>query len=412
MSKTFRNFTTTENGKSCPSKVPELLKRVGRHCDGEGLWLFVASERSASWIFRYSSHGRQRDMGLGAARDVSLADARALAGKARNIRALGGDPMEARRSEATANRLQAFRNVTFKSCAEEYIAAHESGWKNPKHRQQWRNTLATYVYPAIGPMAVQDISTDDIVKLLKPIWHSKRETARRVRARVEMVLDAAAANDARTGKNPAAWDGHLEHLLGTVKKVVRHHPSMPFGEVPAFVHELENQAGVAALALRFLIFTVSRPGEVLGANRREIHHAGALWAVPAIRMKAGREHKVPLSAAAIAVLDDPGTHDGLIFRASSLHPALSNAAMAAVIARMGLSGITVHGFRASFRTFVQETRPDDRLAAEAALAHSIGDQTEQAYVREALGRRRLLMDAWGEYCTSVSTAAAAIRLAS
>ena len=406
MSKTFQALSV--------QKVKTLLKKPGRHCDGGGLWLFVASEKSASWIFRYSRSGKQHDMGLGSARDVTLADARGFAGLARSVIAAGGDPMEDRRQKAARARLAASKQVTFKASADEYIAAHEASWANDKHRQQWRNTLAAYVHPVIGNMPVQDVDTDAVLRVLQPIWATKPETARRVRARIEMILDAAKAKDMREGPNPALWRGHLSHLLGgksRKQRAVRNHPSLPYREMPAFMAARVQQGGVAALALRFAILTAARTSEVTGAVWTEINTRNNVWTVPGVRMKSGRDHRVPLSDLAMSVLEAAGTQQGGVFRTGPLKPALSNAAMAAVLARMGRSDVTVHGMRSSFRTWVRETRPLDRESAEAALAHAIGDKTEGAYIRgDLLERRRELMDAWADFCTSTPASAVVLPL--
>lgn len=395
MSKTFQALSATE--------VKSLLKKPGRFCDGEGLWLFVASAKSASWIFRYSKHKRQRDMGLGSARDVPLADARQLAAKARSVLALGGDPMQAKKDDAAKALLIASRRVTFKDAADVYIAAHEASWANPKHRQQWRNTLATYVHPSIGSLPVQDVDTAAVLKVLEPIWPTKRETARRVRSRVEMILDASKTRGERDGENPARWHGHLKNLLAgkSRKNKKSNHPSLPWEELPAFMAKLRMQAGIAPLALQFTILTVARTNEVISGQRTELNISRSVWTVPGLRMKSGRDHRVPLPAAAIDVLTKVQTKDGAIFRANQVSAPLSNAAMSAVLNRMGFSHVTVHGMRTTFRTWVQDTMPEYEQAAEAALAHKLGDETEQAYARSDLfERRRTLMEAWAAFCLS------------
>lgn len=388
------------------SKVKKLLKTPGRHCDGQGLWLFVSSAERGSWIYRYSANGKQHDMGLGSARngDVSLLEARNRAGEARRIRAAGGDPLADRADQEAKAKLKASRARTFRDVAESYIAAHEHEWRNPKHRQQWKNTLATYVYPTIGHLSVQTVSTPQISDLLQPIWKTKRETARRVRARIEIILDAAKAAGMREGDNPARLRGNLDLLLGKAPRQtqVRHHPSLAYQDVPGFLVKLRAADGSAALALQWVIFTVARTSQAIFARGAEIDRRRGIWSVPGSRMKSGRDHDVPLSTAALAVLERLPKGAGTLFVGPG-GKSLSDAAMRAVLQRLGYGHVTTHGFRASFKDWVRVTRPHDREAAELSLAHAFGDATEQAYVRDTLlERRRDLLQAWGKYCLSAA----------
>jgi integrase len=278
----------------------QRLKEPGYHADGGGLYLQVTATGAKSWVFRYRVNGRLRDMGLGPLHTVSLAEARDKATQCRKLRLEGIDPIDARKAERLAGKLEAAKSMTFAECAAAYIAAHEAGWRNPVHRAQWRSTLETYTGPILGHLPVQAVDLPLVMKVLEPIWTTKTETASRLRGRIESVLDWATVRGYRQGDNPARWRGHLENLLpkpGKVQKV-EHHPALPYGEIGAFMALLRNEVGVGARALEFLILTAARTGEVIGATWGEIDLANKLWTIPAERIKAGKEHRVPLTPAA------------------------------------------------------------------------------------------------------------------
>ena len=382
--------------------------KPGRYGDGNGLYLLVrpGDPPGRYWVLRYSAEGRVREMGLGRAGAtpgaVPLAEARQTAGEIhRKVRA-GIDPLaerKAARATAAAAKVRTFREV-----AGLYITAHAPTWRNPVHRRQWATTLQTYAYPAIGDRPVAAIEVGDVTGILQPIWGDKPETASRVRGRIETVLDFASANGWRTGENPARWRGHLSNILPARAKVRRvvHHAALPWRDMPAFMAALAGQAGTGAVALRFAILTAARTGEVIGAQWREVDMDAAVWTVPAARMKASREHRVPLTAAALAVLRTMRLlGDGFVFPGAAAERGLSNAAMAAVLDRMGRDDLTVHGFRSTFRDWAAETTDYPREVAEAALAHTLRDKVEAAYRRgDLFDKRRALMEAWAAFTVS------------
>ncbi len=357
------------------------------------MYLVVTDERRR-WLLYFTWNGKRREMGLGSARDVPLARARELADAARKLVREGVDPIKAR-DEKPAD------IPTFGKAADDYIEAMKPQFRNAKHIAQWTMTLTEYAKP-IRDKLVSEVTTEDVLSVLKPIWSTKPETASRVRGRIERVLNAAKAQGHRNGENPAAWRGHLANLLPKRHKLTRgHHAAMPYQDVPAFIARLRERDGVAALALEFVIICASRSGEVRGATWREFDLDAKVWTVPAGRMKAGREHRVPLSARAVTILkemaklgDDPA---GYVFPGSRRGKPLSVMALDMVLRRMG-SDVTVHGFRSSFRDWCGEVSTFPREIAEAALAHVVGDQTERAYRRgDALEKRRALMIAWAGY---------------
>jgi integrase len=342
-------------------------------------------------------------MGLGSYPEVSLAEARRVRGKALALVRGGIDPIEEReRQNAGASAVA----PSFDDCAKLYIAAHEPSWRNAKHRQQWTNTLRDYASPVFGSMPVAAITMERILEALTPLWLKKPETASRVRQRIERVLAWATVHGYRQGENPARWRGHLDHLLPPPSKVrlVTHHAAMAYVEVPAFMARLrERDGGIAARALAFAILTGCRTNEVLGATWDEIDLGSRVWTIPAARMKAGREHRVPLSEAAARLLEDMGRISVSEFVFPSLDKRsrgpLSNMALAMVLRRMGEGNSTVHGFRSAFRDWCGEETSFPREICEAALAHANRDKTEAAYRRgDALERRRRLMEAWTSYC--------------
>jgi integrase len=379
------------------------LSKPGYYGDGGGLWLQVAKSGSKSWIFRFKIAGKQREMGLGSLRTVDLATARTLARECRAQLLDAKDPIEVRKAARLAQALQRARSMTFDQCAMAYINAHKGSWKNAKHAEQWKNTLATYASPIIGALPVADVDTDLIVKVLSPIWGSKTETATRVRGRIESVLDWATVSRFRQGDNPARWRGHLENLLANPNRIapVRNHPALPWREVPAFMVLLAQSRGIAARAAEFTILTAARSGEVRGATWDEVDLEAKLWTIPAERMKAGKEHRVPLSTAAVALLVALPHRKGLIFHGRYASAALSDMSLTAVLRRMGRGDITIHGFRSSFRDWCAEAVGNtfSREVCEHALAHSLPDRVEAAYRRgDLLDKRVMLMQAWADYC--------------
>jgi integrase len=296
--------------------------------------------------------------------------------------------------------------MTFKESAAMYVASHRAGWRNPKHAAQWQATLATYAEPVIGGLSVQAIDTALVLKVLEPIWTTKPETAGRVRGRIESILDWAKARGYRAGENPARWRGHLDKLLPGRSKVrrVEHHAALPYAELPGFLVSLREQEGIAARALEFAILTAARTGEVIGARWSEMDLVGKNWTLPAARMKAGREHRVPLSDRALAILREMQPHrqaeDAFVFPGGKNRRPLSNMAFLMLLRRMGRGDVTVHGFRSSFRDWAAERTKFPAEVAEMALAHTVSDKTVAAYNRSDLyERRRRLMAAWTTFCS-------------
>lgn len=365
----------------------------GKHGDGRGLFLFVKPSGARSWVLRYQLAGRRRDLGLGAYPEVTLASAREKALEARRLIAEGRDPLSERKKT---------KHLTFKAAASALIESKRSGWKNAKHAAQWPATLNTYAIPKLGDLDVKVIETADVIAVLKPIWNEKPETASRLRQRIEAVLDYAAAMGVRAGDNPARWRGHLDHLLPKPSKVraVKHHPAMPYADVPAFMASLAQRDGVSARALEFTILTAARSGETREMRWAEIDLDNRMWIIPAERMKAAKEHRVPLTDQALALLGERGGDNDLVF-GSETKPGkpISDMSMTAVLRRMKLNGITVHGFRSSFRDWAGETTHFPREVIEAALAHQLKDKAEAAYARgDLLDKRRELMAAWAGHC--------------
>jgi integrase len=376
----------------------------GMYADGGGLYLQVTDKQVRSWIFRYMRDGKERYMGLGPLHAVSLADARAAATECRRKRIAGIDPIEERENRRALARLEAARTKTFSQCAEQYIESHQAGWRNAKHAAQWRSTLKTSAEPVIGHLSVQQVNVDLVMRILKPIWSTKPETASRLRGRIEAILYWAAARGYRTGENPARWRGHLDKLLPSKSKVrrVEHHPALPYAEIDEFMQKLRTQGGVAARVLDLVILTATRTGEALGAQWSEIDLDEKVWAVPPERMKAEREHRIPLSPAAVAILkaqyEETGG-EGFVFPGGRRGKPLSNMAMSKLLDRMSYPDITVHGFRSTFRDWAAETTSYPNTVVEMALAHVVSDKVEAAYRRGNLfEKRRRLMEAWAKFC--------------
>jgi integrase len=381
------------------------------HCDGGGLYLQVTKGTDGalhrSWLYRFAIAGRERQMGLGSFPTVGLAEARAKATDARKLVAERIDPIERRDALRASVALADAKAMTFDDCCDAYIQSHRAGWRNVKHAAQWTTTLETYITPIFGKVPVQAIDTGLITKALEPIWTTIPETASRLRGRIELVLDWAAARGHRKGDNPARWRGHLDKLLPAQSKMrtIKHHAALPYTEIGAFMADLRKQPGISARALEFLILTAARSGEVRGARWSEIDITGKAWTVPAERMKSNRPHRLPLAEPALAVL----TAVGAIRQKDHVFPGqaratLSGMAFTYLLHRMGRDDdLTVHGFRSTFRDWAAERTNFPSEVAEMALAHAVGSKVEAAYRRgDLFEKRRRLMDAWGEFCAAAS----------
>lgn len=399
-------------------------KRPGLYGDGGGLYLQVTNGGTKSWIFRYwiperdpatgelvhdlatnKGKGRTREMGLGSYITVSLAEARDRALECRKLREKGIDPIDAREAARRQAALERVRSLKFRDAATAYMASHSVAWKNDKHAAQWRATLEKYAYPIIGDLSVQAVDTTLVMKVIEPIWSVTPETASRVRGRIESVLDWAKVRGYRHGDNPARWRGHLAKLLPARSKVrkTEHHSALPYAELTLFLIALREQDGVAARALEFTILTAARTNEVIGATKQEIDTRNKNWTVPAERMKADKEHRVPLSKRALEILDQfnpaGGEKKDFVFPGGIVGKPLSNMAMLKVLERMERTDLTVHGFRSTFRDWAAERTSFPNEVVEMALAHTVDDKTEAAYRRgDLLEKRRRLMDAWAAYC--------------
>ena len=379
--------------------------------DGRGLYLRVSPTGSKSWVFRFQLDGKRRDMGLGPFPDISLAEARGNASAHRKQRHEGIDPLDAKAAQRQAQRLSVAKGRTFREVAEEFIGRNEAGWRNAKHRQQWVNTLQTYAYPTLGELPVSAIDPGFVVQVLDPIWTEKPETASRVRGRIEAVLDAATVRGFRQGPNPAQWKGNLAHILparAKVRKVARH-AALPLDGMPGFLAALRGREGMSARALEYTILTVARTGEALGAKWGEIDLAAKVWTVPAERMKAGREHRVPLSDAALTVLEKVRPlalmRDGKPDPTAPVFPGprralpMSNMVLLMLLRRMKRDDLTAHGFRSTFSDWAAERTAYPREVVEMALAHTVENKVERAYRRDDLfDKRRRLMADWAGFC--------------
>ena len=385
--------------KLTPRKV--ATAGPGKYEDGGGLRLVVSNTGAKKWVLRFTIDGKRREMGLGSFPDVGLGEAREKATEHRKQAKEGIDPIEARQTEPE-------KTPTFTTCAARYIRAHRRGWKNAKHARQWVSTLKAYARPEIGKKKVDTITTKDILKILSPIWTTKTETAKRVQGRIENILDYAAAHKYRDPLNPALWRGHLDKLLPrpTRVKKVTHHPAMSHTEVPAFMAELSGNGSVSALALQFLILTASRTSEVLQAQWNEIDLEAAVWTVPAERMKARREHRVPLSDVTQSILETLPRIEGnpYLFPGVRHGRPLSNMALLQLMRGMGYGvngdrgDYVPHGFRSSFRDWSGEISCYPRDVAEMALAHAIENKVEAAYRRgDLFDKRRMMMQDWDDY---------------
>jgi integrase len=377
--------------------------------DGGGLYLRVSVSGAKSWVFRYQLDGRRRDMGLGPFPDITLAEARVRASAHRLQRHDGVDPLNARTAQRQTRQLDAAKTMTFEKCAVAYIAAHKAGWRGGVSEAQWRQSLMAYVYPHFGVLPVQAIDVGLVMKALEPIWTAKPETATRVRGRIESIIDWATTRGYRQGENPARWRGHLENLLPRISKFhrIEHHAALPYDEIGAFMTNLLQQDGVAARALEFLILTAARRGEVIGARWAEIDLSGKTWTIPGERMKAGKEHRVPLSEAALAIVRTMAEirSGEFVFPNDRVGRPLTSTALFYLLRGIGRGDLTAHGFRSTFRDWAAESTAFPTEVAEMALAHTVGAAVERAYRRgDLFVKRRQMMDAWARFC-DVPTAA-------
>jgi len=400
MSKKSKELSALEVGR---------LKDIGHYAIGgvAGLYLYVNEAGARSWVLRTTIGDKRRHMGLGGYPDVPLALAKEKARKAKDDITKGIDPIENRKAILSSIKAKQITEKTFQQAAEAYLAVHSDTWKNPKHRAQWANTLETYAYPFMGKLLVRDVAQAHVLAALEPIWKTKNETASRVRGRIESVLDWATARHYRQGENPARWKGHLDMLLPAPSKVqkVEHHRALPIDDMASFMSSLRKREGMAALALEFAILCASRSGEVRGATWSEIDLVAAIWTIPADRMKATKEHRVPLSRTAINLLKNvPRIHDNDLVFPAPRGGQLSDMTLTAVMRRMEVDAVP-HGFRSSFRDWAGERTNYPREMAEHALAHVVGDQTELAYRRgDALEKRRAMMEDWAAFCNQASPA--------
>jgi integrase len=407
MSRSIHRLSPAKVKNSRPGKRPDGAGRVQLYADGGGLYLQVTPGNnghiSKSWIFRFATAERkERYMGLGSLDAVSLAEAREKASECRKLRDQGKDPIETRVAQRASIAAEHAKVMTFDQCAERYISAHRAGWRNRKHAAQWQNTLRTYVSPTFGRLPVQAVDTGLVMKVLEPIWAIKPETASRVRGRIEAVLDWAAALGFRDFDNPARWKGRLDKLLPrrSTVRAVQHHAALPYTEVGAFIRGLRERPAMAARALEFVILTAARTGEVLGARWNEIDLRAKVWTIPASRMKSGREHRLPLSEAALAVLQQMRSlrHNDHVFPGDR-RDTMSDMALLMLLRRMNRSDLTAHGFRSTFRDWAAERTTFQSEVVEMALAHVVSDKVEAAYRRgDLFEKRRKLMDAWASYC--------------
>ena len=391
------------------AKQVEKQSEPGRYGDGGGLYLQVLPSGAKTWVLRFMLNKRAREMGLGGVTTFSLAEARERARAARQLLADGIDPIEAKREDALQRRMADASVISFDKAAERYIDAHAPGWRNDKHRQQWENTLRAYASPVIGDLPVSRVDTAHVLRVLQPIWTSKAETASRLRGRIESVLDWARVQGYREGENPARWKGHLDMTLPARAKVakVEHHAALPWREVGAFISELRGMPGTSASALEFIILTACRTSEAINAEWREFDLNAKVWTIPAERMKAGKEHVVPLSDGALRILSAMRdlSESAFVFAGRKGAP-LSNMAGLQLLKRMGRADLTVHGFRSTFRDWAGESTAHPREVIEHALAHQLKDRAEAAYQRGSLfEKRRVLMADWAVYCSTVPASA-------
>lgn len=399
-------------------KFVEKVAVPGYYADGGGLFLQVQTRKdetpARSWVVRYRAPtGRMREMGLGSQDNVTLADARTRAAEARRKAANGTDPIEERDAQRTVSRSNERTRVTFKECAEAYIEAHKPSWKNDKHRAQWDSTLKNYAYPVFGNRPVREVDQAAVLRVLDPIWPKKTETANRLRGRIEVILDWAKVRGYRDGENPARWKGHLDKALPARGKIQRvtHHPALPYKELPAFMKSLAAIDSIGAKAFAFCILNVTRTSETLLAELPEFDLEERVWIIPPVRMKAGKEHRIPLTDASLEILDYARKKrvfdSSYVFESSAREgEPLSNMTFLMTLRRMGREDLTAHGFRSTFRDWAAEMTSYPREVAEAALAHAIGDKVEAAYRRgDLFEKRRKLMEDWVGFATGSTSEA-------
>jgi integrase len=378
------------------------IKKQGLTSDGNGLYLQVSRSGTKSWLFRFMMDGRSREMGLGSLHTVSLSEARDEAQECKKTLREGIDPIEERKSRLQATKSLNIPMPTFQKCAEDYIRAHSASWKNAKHAKQWGSSLATYAYPVLGLLQVNAVDRSFIMRVLEPIWRNKTETAQRLRARIENILDWARVQGFREGENPALWRGHLDKLLpkpSSVKKV-KHLAALPYVQISGFMSELRGREALSALALRLIILTATRSGEARGAKWTEFDLTKAIWTIPAERMKAEKEHIIPLCKEALSIIQSIPRIAGseYLFTGTRSGKPLSDAVFKKLMERMGVTGITTHGFRSTFRDWAAEQTSFPREVIESALAHQLKDKAEAAYFRSnLLDKRRELMNKWSDY---------------
>lgn len=396
----------------------EALSAVGRHSDGGGLYLSISTNGGRRWVFFYKWRGKQREMGLGSAREITLKRARDLAAAARKLISEGTDPLAKKEADARVADLEArIKPVpTFREAADQLVKSIESEFRNQKHRDQWKMTLGDSYCAAIRPIPINQLTSEDVLSVLSPIWHDKQETASRIRGRIERVWDAAKARDpdkSRWMLNPALWRGNLEPVLGKRTKLQRgHHAAMAWRDVPVFFQKVRSLESSSQLALAYLIACASRSGEVINATWSELDLVAKVWTIPAIRMKAGREHAVPLSDVALEIIgemakiapEEAARGSAFLFPGAKEGRPLSSMALAMRMRALGMGHFTPHGFRSSFRDWCGDATHFPRELAEHALAHVLGDSTEQAYRRgDALDKRREMMNAWAQFLTMKPT---------
>jgi len=393
------------------AKFVDTVSKPGRYADGGGLYLQVSKGTSGvtkSWLFRYMNGGSMsRAMGLGAVSTrngdgyTTLVKARQKRTKAREMLESGIDPLQSKRAGRTAESLEKARLVTFTQCAEQYIDSHEAGWKGRKHARDWRGSLAKYAYPIIGGLPVAAIDLALTKKVLEPIWKTKTKTAVDVRSRIELVLNWAKIHGYRDGENPARWKGHLENVLPKPSKIakVKHHAAMPYAEVPAFMVALREKTVVGARALEWTILSAARSEEALAAEWSEIDVGKKIWTIPASRMKADADHRVPLTGQMLEILKSLPRGGKYVFSGQAPSKRASGAVMWFLLRGMTSSGETVHGFRSSFRDWAAEQTAYPSDVIEMALAHTIANKVEAAYRRSDLfEKRQRLMEDWAAYC--------------
>jgi integrase len=387
-------------------RVQRALRAPGRYSDGDNLYLQVSKPGRGSWLLRYARDGKERQHGLGPVHTLTLAEARVRAKAARQLLLDGSDPIDEKRARKIQRALAAAKAMTFEQAAKAFYDGHSSKWRNRRHAHEWITSLKRFVFPVIGGLPIAEIDTGLVLRCIEPSWLTKTETMSRVRGRIESVLGWATVRGYRAGDNPAQWRNHLDKVLPARGKVAKpvHYSALPYSQIAQFLFDLRSHQGVATRALEFLILTAARTGEVLGAHWGEIDPIEKVWAIPAGRMKGGRQHRVPLPDRALEILDElPRESDnGFIFIGLRTGTCLSHAALFNVLRRIGRGDVTVHGFRSTFRDWAAERTNFANHVVEMALAHSIEDKSEEAYRRgDLLAKRRAVMQAWGQFCTKL-----------